>query len=556
MCACPEGLVGDPVNAGCRSSEECLTNSDCPDSAACIDSRCRNPCDSPNACGRNALCTVNSHHAFCKCPSNSRGEPSVECRLIECSKNTDCDESKSCLDSKCVNPCTVPNACGQNSNCIVENRVGVCSCQPGTTGNPVLGCISISYCSIDTQCSAGTICKAGVCCAICTTNRECLSDQLCLQGVCQPTCHENTTCADFQFCQNNICTQEIRCRADDDCLLNEHCIVDSYGRSECKNACEGRNLCGRNSECSVRSHNAFCSCKAGFVEDSQGSCRPIECEHDDNCASDKYCEKNFCKLACQGGPSCGEKAICTIENHRAACYCQPGYSGDPRIQCNAVDYCRDAPCGPGAVCTNTKGSFHCACDAGHVGDPYNEGCRLAFECQLNADCPSSAVCIQSNEESKCRDVCERITCGPNSECLPASHEALCKCLPGYSGVAADISIGCLPLPLPCTSHVECAPNSYCYDGICKPACTVDSECTTNEICLESQCVDPCLQPQSCGMNADCISNNHFKSCNCPPGFTGNSAVECVRSEYSDFNNLFLSLVNFIDFIQILKQFHA
>lgn len=136
VCACPDGLVGDPISTGCRNPEECLTNTDCPDTAACINSRCKNPCDSADACGLNAQCTVNAHHAFCKCPSNSRGDPSVECRLIECSENTDCPHSKSCLDSKCVNPCTIPNACGQNSNCVVENHVGICSCEPGTTGNP------------------------------------------------------------------------------------------------------------------------------------------------------------------------------------------------------------------------------------------------------------------------------------------------------------------------------------------------------------------------------------------------------------------------------------
>lgn len=545
VCQCADGLVGDPINTGCRKSEECLTSSDCPDSAACINSRCKNPCDASNACGANAICTVSGHRSFCKCPTNARGDPNIECRLIECSENTDCSQSKSCLDAKCVNPCTISNACGRNSNCVVENHIGICSCQPGTTGNPILGCVPISYCSNDKQCPAGTKCRAGVCVSMCSSNRECIADQLCLQGVCQPTCHDNSTCADFQYCQNNICTQEVRCRTDDDCLLNEHCIVDSYGRSECKNACEGRGLCSRNADCTARNHNAFCSCKDGFVEDSDGICRRIECEKDNDCSTDKYCEKNICKLACQSGKTCGEKAVCTIENHRAVCYCQPGYSGDPYQQCNAVDYCRDQPCGPGAICTNNKGTFHCACGNGYVGDAYNEGCRLAFECQSNGDCPASAECIQTNDESKCRDVCEKITCGPNADCTPVNHVGFCKCAPGYTGEAADVVIGCRPLPVPCSSSGECPSNSYCYGGTCKPACVLDQECALDEICSESQCVNPCTQPQSCGMNADCSTNNHFKSCNCPPGFTGNSAVECVRSEFNFLNEVFFEIFKLI-----------
>lgn len=394
---------------------------------------------------------------------------------------------------------------------------------------------SVQYCSSDNQCPSGTICQAGVCNTICTSSRDCITDQLCLQGVCQPTCHGNSSCPDFQFCQNNICTQEIRCHTDDDCLLNEHCITDAYGRSDCKNACEGRNLCGRNAECTARNHNAQCACMSGFTDDGEGGCRRIECQKDKDCASDRFCDKSICKLTCQTG-SCGEKAVCTIENHRPVCYCQPGYSGDPHHQCNAVDYCRDAPCGPGALCSNNKGTFHCACGNGYVGDPYNEGCRLAFECRSNADCPASAECIQSPTGSKCRDVCEKVTCGPNSDCVPIDHVAFCKCLPGYGGEAADAIIGCRPLPVPCASSGDCPQNSYCYGGTCKPACVLDQECGLDEICLESRCVNPCTQPLACGMNADCATNNHFKSCICPPGFTGNSAVECVRIPISCASN--------------------
>lgn len=33
---------------------------------------------------------------------------------------------------------------------------------------------------------------------------------------------------------------------------------------------------------------------------------------------------------------------------------------------------------------------------------------------------------------------------------------------------------------------------------------------------------------ACGINAECKVRSHIKQCSCPPGFTGNSEVECVR----------------------------
>lgn len=436
------------------------------------------------------------------------------------------------MEAKCVDPCSIPNSCGHDATCVVENHVGLCSCQPGTTGNPLLGCVGIQYCSSDNQCPSGTICNSGVCCAICTSNRDCLTDQLCLQSVCQPTCHGNSSCPDFQYCLNNICTQEVRCTSDNDCPISEKCVIDSYGRPDCKNACQGRVLCGRNAECTARNHNAVCSCKQGFVGDGQVGCRRIECESDSDCSNDKLCDKNTCISVCQVGNPCGEKAICSPEKHRPVCHCQPGFSGDPYNQCTLIDYCRSAPCGSRAECTNSKASFHCACPSGYVGDPYKDGCRLAFECHTHSDCPPSAECIQSNQESKCRDVCSRVTCGPNADCLAIEHIAHCNCRPGYGGEPSDIRVGCRPLPVPCASSAECPVNTYCYGGVCKHACSLDQECALDEVCLSGQCINPCLQPQACGMNADCTTVNHHKQCSCPAGFIGNSAIECIRGKYT------------------------
>lgn len=62
------------------------------------------------------------------------------------------------------------------------------------------------------------------------------------------------------------------------------------------------------------------------------------------------------------------------------------------------------------------------------------------------------------------------------------------------------------------------------------ACQLTSECGQDEICLAGQCINPCHQESACGMNSECLMSSHVKQCTCPPGFTGNAAVECVRSE--------------------------
>lgn len=388
------------------------------------------------------------------------------------------------------------------------------------SGNPLLGCVPVQYCNSDNQCQAGTICNNGICCSLCSSNRECINGQLCLQGVCQPTCNSNTTCPDFQYCLNNICTKEVRCRTDNDCDISENCVQDSYGRSECKNSCDGRTLCGRNAECNARNHNADCSCKAGFAGDPKIGCRKIECQTDKDCSNDKLCDQNMCKIACLVGRPCGENALCTAENHKQVCYCQPGYSGDPRVRCEAVDFCRDAPCGPGALCKNSKGSFQCSCGRGLVGDPYNEGCRPAVECLRNQDCPESAECVNVRGEPKCKDVCEDKLCGPNAVCEAINHVSQCVCRPGYDGNPLDGGIGCRPLPVPCRLSSDCPADSYCYNQVCKPTCNNDLECGLNEVCDHSQCINPCDQPKACGMNAECACNNHYKQCACSPGFTG------------------------------------
>lgn len=75
-CACLPTYMGTPPN--CRP--ECLINSECTSNQACIQRKCRYPCD--GVCGVGATCNVISHLPTCSCPSGFTGDPFVICRPV------------------------------------------------------------------------------------------------------------------------------------------------------------------------------------------------------------------------------------------------------------------------------------------------------------------------------------------------------------------------------------------------------------------------------------------------------------------------------------------
>jgi len=91
----------------------------------------------PSPCGLNALCEERNQAAACKCLPEYFGDPYVECRP-ECVINSDCPRSRACVNQKCVDPC--PGMCGHNALCAVFNHAPNCECLPGYTGNPIVGC--------------------------------------------------------------------------------------------------------------------------------------------------------------------------------------------------------------------------------------------------------------------------------------------------------------------------------------------------------------------------------------------------------------------------------
>lgn len=75
-CACLSTYIGTAPN--CRP--ECSVNPECPTNQACIQRKCRNPCD--GVCGVGAICNVIRHTPTCSCPSGLTGDPFIVCRPI------------------------------------------------------------------------------------------------------------------------------------------------------------------------------------------------------------------------------------------------------------------------------------------------------------------------------------------------------------------------------------------------------------------------------------------------------------------------------------------
>jgi len=185
MCSCNPGYQGSPPN--CRP--ECVINDECPKTQACVQQKCKEPCD--GACGLNADCTVRNHVAICKCRPGYDGDPFRQCTKVpeviqpieaprdpcypspcganaecqsnqraasctcirgyfgdpysqcrpECTTNTECPANKACSNLKCVDPCI--NICGVDARCQVINHIATCTCNPGYRGDPFRQCSQI-----------------------------------------------------------------------------------------------------------------------------------------------------------------------------------------------------------------------------------------------------------------------------------------------------------------------------------------------------------------------------------------------------------------------------
>lgn len=554
-CYCRDGFMGDAFI-------HCLPNIPLRNNTA-------NPCV-PSPCLPGSVCHVYGNVAVCDACSNENGYNNPGCRP-ECLSNSDCGFSRACINQRCLDPCI--GTCGQNAICSVVNHNPICSCAPGLDGNPFEHCsvphhpipIHPPGCDLN-QCGPNAECREQNGILSCVCQRGYFGNPLI---GCRPECVLNPDCPLDRSCEGQKCVNpcEHACGRGALCQVVNHaavcfCPEDHTGDAlvSCTpfiplqppindlhpplNPCDP-SPCGPNGRCLISpTGHAVCSCLPSY-RGNPPACTP-ECVSHSECPSNQACVHLKCVNPCVGGV-CGIGARCEVFNHNPICSCAPGETGNPFESCHLIprlpddepqprNPCSPSPCGPFSICQVKQGHPVCSCVENYTGHP--PYCRP--QCVLNNDCPHDKACIRERCENPCANAC-----GVNAECHVVSHSAFCNCLPGFAG---DAFTGCAPIPAervpfdPCFP-TPCGENSICtvengnarcscippyigdaYGAGCRPECVYNSECASSMACIRQHCRNPC--PGVCGPSAECSVVNHVPVCTCPRNFEGDPFTGC------------------------------
>ena len=499
---------------------ECRNDNECPYDKACYNEKCLNPCtNGPTQCGQGAQCFAQQHRANCACPAGTQGNPMISCISGLCQYNEDCADHEACdrLNRVCRPVCD-ELSCGNNAVCIGKRHQATCNCRDGTVGNPNVQCdvqkvAPPPECTTDSQCPSQLACINQHCENPCLRSQICSRDQTCSVEDSIPLRTLICKCPiDMVTDTNGNCKHIVRdepgCRSHTDCPDSDQCI-----RGTCTLACRVEK-CGINAQCLSQNHRAICTCAPEYEGNAHIECSLVpkqnipsaECYSDNECAYDRTCKNGQCVNPCSLQESCGERAFCHAENHRAVCRCPAGYNGRPETSCKPNE------------------------------EP-KVGCRSNTECQLSESCVNE----------RCVNPCN---CGNNADCFVSNHYPVCTCKPGYSGNA---QFGCFKIG--CESDTECSNDKTCYNGECVNPCSLndpcpvsaicyannhraackcapglegnplercervecysDYECPNDRACVNKYCVNPCNQNNPCANNALCFVSNHYANCKCP-----------------------------------------
>lgn len=548
VCTCRHEYTGNPVI-------NCFKVTVMPENDPCM----------PNPCGINTICQNVRGRAVCTCLPDFKGDPQFGCQP-ECILNTDCPLTQACLDRRCKDPCLLA-LCGVNAQCQVRDHTASCVCAEGYMGDPSYQCIKTppikipstnittpcapSPCGYDIECNVYgpqvAICDPCLrpdaaynpqCRPECLTDSDCPFDKACLGNTCQDPCLGS--CGVHAVC--HVVTHTPICTCPPGLQGNpfEHCTVPMKPEDRTE-TCESF-MCGANAVCSQKNNGVTCKCRKGFFGNPWVSCRP-ECVINTDCSLNQACINNKCVDPCNG--VCGVGAQCQVSNHIPICICPPGQAGDPFVSCHTSkpiqpsgNPCDPSPCGPFSRCLlSPQGYATCSCLPNYLGSP--PACKP--ECIATSECAQTKACVNR----KCVDPCIG-ACGKDALCNVINHNPICSCPPGQQG---DPFVNCytprqpdIPRTNPCVPS-PCGPNSICqvkedrpvcscvadYIGSppnCRPECLINQECPRDKACVKEKCVNPCID--SCGRNAKCNIVNHVPFCTCLEGFEGDAFIECSR----------------------------
>lgn len=139
-------------------------------------------------------------------------------------------------------------------------------------------------------------------------------------------------------------------------------------------------------------------------------------------------------------------------------------------------------------------------------------------------------------------------CGANALCHVDNHYAICKCPDNYMG---DAKVECIPRKFTDTlfssKSTDYLNSTSSYNKLffhvtaaIVVQCRSNSECAGTESCFNGLCINPC----NCGPNAKCTVTNHYPSCVCLPGYSGNPQIGCVQCKYSISESNYQSLISY------------
>lgn len=554
VCSCLPGLTGNPV-VSCYQMDE-----PAPPTSLC----------QPSPCGPNTHCSVQNGKAICSCLSDNFGDPSVGCRP-ECTMNSECPSDKACVNKRCRSPCD-GSVCGINAECHVYDHTATCACVNGFNGDAFIHCLPIAISSVNTTrnpcipspCGPQNQCNVYGDFALCD---PCFGPDAINIPSCRPKCVTSSDCPFDKACLGHNCVDPCpgSCGHNAICEVRYHnpmcsCPPGLYGNpyeycsrptimNQEPETCDTIR-CGANTECRQQNDVLACVCKPGYYGDPLIGCRP-ECVINPDCSSDKACSNLRCIDPCHG--ACGLNALCQVVNHIAVCYCSPDRTGDAHVACTRPQLpppvvqqdifpCDPSPCGPNSRCLPTaNGQAVCSCLPGYRGS--SPACQP--ECVSSSECSQNMACINN----RCADPCPGI-CGNNARCEVINHNPICSCRPGQEG---DPFVSCYTVEnkqnIPPTTAVNpcvpspCGPNSICqikqgrpvcsctanYIGSpphCRPECVLNNDCPQDKACIREKCEDPCRN--SCGANAECRVVSHAAHCNCLAGYQGDAFNGCTR----------------------------
>ncbi|XP_047739046.1 uncharacterized protein LOC108675679 isoform X4 [Hyalella azteca] len=509
-CDCLPGYEGNPYKICTRSDvvAGCKLDADCHFGTACLNGKCRNPCDA-KPCGNNAVCTVVESLPFkstkCECKQGYSGDAFIQCLPTSrtddlCQKDDDCADDKACLSGQCSDPCK----CGDGAICTVKQHRPTCTCKKGFEGSPQHACYAIG----------------------CTTTSECPNDKACYNGNCVNPCLVDNQCSLFADCRPQ--DHEARCFCPDGrqgdpykgcavigCKVNSECPSDYMCRNnQCKDLCTHNNTCGKGALCSVKNNVVSCSCPEGQRGDPHVACVPkqdIRCLSDFDCLQGLVCMDKQCRNPCEELKPCDAPLVCSVADstniRTMVCKCPALMVVSEKDICSELEI------------------------------PISVGCRA------DSDCPSNRACVNTQCVVPCN-------CGENAECTIVDHRPLCVCREGFQG---DPITGCYKVG--CTANEQCPLDKMCYNGVCVNPCYVkdpcainaecypevhqakcrcpvgmvgdpfvrcdvagckeNSDCPTDKACHNRMCIDPCPHTDDCAPNAECYVYQHVAGCRCP-----------------------------------------